>query len=303
VTSLPAFLVVGGDSLVGAGLVRSLNARHHRVYATTRRRDTLDDRRIRLDFEDPAEFVPPGDVGSVFVVAAASNYERCETDPLAYKINVEVIPKLVVSLFKRVVSVTFISTNALFGGERPWPQEDDAHAPVIAYAVQKHEAETILSAAARELDAGARFSIVRLTKVLGMQTPPLPSWLDSWRRGQVVEPFSDLIFAPMSDRFVGEALATIGEQRVSGAFHLSGAQNVSYLDFALVLAAQIGVDRSLVVPTTADRKGVRIAFKPRFSGLGMRRTTEITGIGLQPLVDVVSDLVAQMQSIDKGGRT
>jgi hypothetical protein len=35
----------------------------------------------------------------------------------------------------------------------------------------------------------------------------------------------------------------------------------------------------------------------------MRRTTEITGIGLQPLVDVVSDLVAQMQSIDKGGRT
>ncbi len=285
-----SYLVVGADSLVGGGLLRALERRGHTAFGTTRRRDSVTNRRVFLDFESEDPFIAPPDVGYAFVVAAATNYDRCETDPLAYKINVELTPRTIASLLNQGLFVTFISTNSVFGGERPWPQEDDPHDPKISYAIQKHRSELAVRKAASALDAEGRLNIVRLTKILDPSTSPLASWFQAWRRGEPVQPFSDLIFAPMSIQFVGEALAILGEKRVPGDLHLSGADNVSYVDLALALAEKLGFDPGLIVPTTATAKGIHIAFKPRFSGLGMTRTTRLTGIRPQKLADVVNDL-------------
>lgn len=286
------YLVVGGDSLVGGGLLRALERRGHRVLASTRRRDTVDEKRVYLDFESDELFRVPHGIDYAFIVAAATNYERCETDPLAYRINVQLIPRLVLSLLEQGVFVTFISTNSVFGGERPWPQEDDPHAPGIAYARQKDEAEKIIREGASKAGTEGRLNIVRLTKILDRNTSPLPAWFSAWSRGEAVQPFADLIFAPMSVQFVGESLATIGEKRVNGNLHLSGAENVSYVDLATHLARAAGIDPSLIKPTTAEAKGIHIAFKPRYSGLGMQRTTQLTGLKPQSIADVAHDLAS-----------
>lgn len=287
------YLVVGGDSLVGGGLLRALERRGHTALASTRRRDTLDTRRVYLDFESDEPFRMPDGIDYAFIVAAATNYDRCEKDPLAYSINVELIPRLVTSLLEQGAFVTFISTNSVFGGERPWPHEDDPHAPGIAYARQKDEAEKVIRGDASRLHAEDRLNIVRLTKIMDHNTSPLPNWFAAWERGEAVQPFSDLIFAPMSVQFVGEALATIGERRVPGNLHLSGAENVSYVDFAVNLATKLRVDTHLIAPTTAEARGVHIPFKPRYSGLGMLRTTELTGLKPQTIEDVANDLISQ----------
>lgn len=292
-TNKNGFLVVGGDSLVGGGLFHALERRGHRVVASTRRRETLDAQRVYLDFECETSFRNLPGIDYAFLVAAATNYDRCEKDPLAYRINVELIPRLVASLLEQGAFVTFISTNSVFGGERPWPNEDDPHAPGIAYARQKSEGEKVIRAAAQRLNALDRLNLVRLTKVLKRDTPPLLAWSSAWKRGEVVQPFSDLIFAPMSVRFVGEALATIGEKRIPGNLHLSGAANVTYVDLANALAKRLEVDSALIAPTTAIEKGVTIPFKPRYSGLSMGRTTEVTGIMPQTLAGVADDLVVE----------
>ena len=286
------YLVVGGDSLVGGGLLRALERRGHRVLASTRRRDTVDEKRVHLDFESDEPFKVLHGIDYAFIVAAATNYERCETDPLAHRINVELIPRLVLSLLEQGVFVTFISTNSVFGGERPWPQEDDPHAPGIAYARQKDEAEKIIRDGASRAGTEGCLNIVRLTKILDRNTSPLPAWFAAWSRGEAIQPFADLIFAPMSVRFVGESLATIGEKRVSGNLHLSGAENVSYVDLANNLAGHMGIEPRLIEPTTAEAKGIHIAFKPRYSGLGMSRTTQLTGLKPQPIAEVARDLAS-----------
>jgi hypothetical protein len=51
----------------------------------------------------------------------------------------------------------------------------------------------------------------------------------------------------------------------------------------------------LINPTTAVEKGVNIPFKPHFSGLGMARTTELSGIEPQPLDRLVDDLMADLR--------
>jgi nucleoside-diphosphate-sugar epimerase len=288
------YLVIGGDSLVGGGTVAALGRRGARVLATTRRRATIDAGRVHLDFEDPATFRAPPGIGYAFLIAAAANYERCERDPQARVINVELIPRLVVSLLEQGVFVAFVSTNSVFGGERPWPHEDDPHAPGIAYARQKSEGEAAIRAAAERHGATERLAIVRLTKILNASVSPLPAWLAAWDRGEAVEPFEDLIFAPISVRFVGEALATIGASRAAGNLHVSGAENVSYVAFAHALARRLGVDPALIRPTTAVAKGVHIPFKPRYSGLGMTRTAPLTGLAPQPLDRLVDDLATEL---------
>ena len=193
------------------------------MFASTRRRDTFGPRRVYLDFESDEPFRAPAGAEYAFLIAAATNYDRCEKDPLAKVINVELIPRVVASLLEQGLFVTFISTNSVFGGERPWPHEDDPHAPGIAYARQKSEGEGVVRSAAERLGASSRLNIVRLTKIMNASVSPVPAWLAAWKKNEPVEPFSDLIFAPISVKFVGDALATIGEKRISGNLHLSGA--------------------------------------------------------------------------------
>ncbi len=290
-TTANGFLVVGGDSLVGAELHRVLRERGRESFASTRRKETVSDRRIYLDIDAGAAPELPSSVGYAFLVACATNYDRCESDPSAWRTNVESLPRLAASLLERGIFVTFISTNSVFGGERPWPEEDAPHAPGIAYARHKDEGEKGIRAAAERLGATSRLNIVRLTKILAPSVPPLPAWFSAWERGETVQPFSDLIFAPLSVRFAARGLAAIGEARVPGNLHLSGAENVSYVDFAHALARRAGIEPRLIAPTSAVEKGVKILFKPRYSGLGMKRTTERTGVVPQTLEEVVDDLV------------
>lgn len=286
-----AYLVVGGDSLVGKGLLHALEERGHHAYSTTRRIDTLNSRRLQLDFEKFEEFIPPADADLIFVVAAATNYERCENDPLAYKINVELIPRFVETQLQRGLFVVFISTNSVFGGEKPWPAEDDHHSPGIPYALQKSEAEALMRVAAVKLGAENRFAIVRLTKILDLNTPPLPHWFSAWSKGEVIEPFEDLIFAPMSVQYVGRALSILGEKRIPGNLHLSGAENISYVRFAKELSKAVSVSNTLIAPTTSLVKRINIAFKPTYSGLGMTRTTNLSGVLPQTLESVIEDIL------------
>jgi len=295
-TNNAAFLVIGGDSLVGGSAISALRQRGHTAYETTRRADTVTPSRLLLDFESEAPFRAAAGIDYAFLIAAATNYDRCEKDPMARVINVELIPRTIASLLEQGLFVTYISTNSVFGGERPWPQEDDPHQPGIAYAQQKSDSEAVVRRAAERLNATDRLNIVRLTKIMNAGVSPLPTWFAAWEKGQPVEPFSDLTFAPMSVRFVGEALARIGEQRVPGNLHLSGAENVNYVDFAHKLANRFGVDASLIRPSTAVEKGIHIPFKPTYSGLGMRRTTQLCGISPQPLDDLIEDLIADYQA-------
>lgn len=285
-------LIVGGDSLVGSGVVASLEAEGRPFYSTTRRRETVRGKRVFLDFESDELFRAPEGVGTALVIAAATNYDRCETDPMARVINVELIPRALENLLAQGLHVIFVSTNSVFGGERPWPAEDDPHEPGIAYAVQKSEGEAAIRDRAAEMGALDRLGIVRLTKIINAGVSPLPSWFRSWERGEAVTPFADLVFAPISVKYVGSALATLANKRASGNLHLSGAENVDYVRFATLLAERLGVDTSLISATTATEKGVHIAFKPTYSGLGMTRTTQLTGLEPQPLSKLIDDLVA-----------
>ena len=285
-----SYLVIGGDSLVGGETVKIFRRRGLQVLSTTRRAETVGPDRILLDFERPETYYVPQEIDCALVIAAATNYERCAIDPMARRINVELIPNLVITLIQQGVHVLFISTNSVFGGEQPWPDEDAPHRPGIPYAEQKSLGEAAIHAGLSGTDGEARLSIVRLTKILSIDVPPVPGWRAAWACGEAVEPFEDLIFAPMSVKFCAESLVTLAEKRPPGNLHLSGAENVTYVELARVLALRFGIDTKLIRPTTSKARGIHIPFLPTYSGLGMQRTARLTGVLPQTLDAVIADL-------------
>lgn len=287
-------LVVGADSFLGEKLIHVLEKQHRHVVGTTRRKDTLADNRVFLDlFEEDLNFKAPPGTTYAYLLAGIVNYGKCETDPRAWEVNVEKMTRLAAQLLEQGIFVTFISTNTVFGGERPWCHEDDPHAPEFAYAKHKSAAELSIRTEAEKLDALDLLNVVRLTKILGINTSPFPDWFSQLNQGKALNPFTDLIIAPMSLRYTAESLAEIGRHRLSGNLHLSGSENINYDDLAQALVTALDCTSTLITPTTATKMKVEIPFKPKFSGIGMERTTEFTGIKPQDLDTVVADVVSQ----------
>jgi dTDP-4-dehydrorhamnose reductase len=135
---------------------------------------------------------------------------------------------------------------------------------------------------------------------LNPDVSPLPAWFASWNEKRAIEPFSDLIFAPMSAQFAGESLSAIGEKRIPGNLHLSGAENVTYVDLAHALARRLKIATTLINPTTSVARGIKIPFKPTYSGLGMTRTTKLSGVKPQRLDGLVDHLCEQINDRTNG---
>lgn len=283
-------LVVGGDSLVGTAVALHAAACGIPVVRTTRRQERVDRGTVYLDLAQPDVFLCPEGIGTAVIAAAVTPYQRCATDPLAQRVNVSAPAVLAARLAARGVFVVYLSSNTVFGGERPFCNEDDEIAPRFPYAEQKAGGELALQAALREHPES--WCTVRLTKVLAPSVPPLPGWERQLASGECIRPFTDLVFAPVSRQYVAAALVRIAQSHLPGRFHLSGQDNVSYAAFARALVAAHGLSPDRVQPTTAAAAGVSTAFQPRYSALGMARTQRSLGLVPQPLASVVQDLLA-----------
>jgi dTDP-4-dehydrorhamnose reductase len=283
------YLIIGGDSFVGKSVISSLQNSGNKVYSTTRRNENLSFNKFFLDYTDQSYKKIPEFIDYIYIIASTTPIEECESE-LANLISKVYIPKLAEFFISKGKYITFISSNAVFDGDKPWPEEDDQPTPNITYGIQKKESEDRLFDIADKYNAIKKLSIVRITKVLSIITPPIPNWLTMWELKKSVYPFLDLIFAPISLQFVGKSLAFIGQNLLFGKFHLSGSNNISYVDLAKAIAEKKGINLDLIKPTFSYNEGIKLYFKPVYSGLSMKNTTKATGIAPQTLKNVVSDI-------------
>src|SRR6516162_7234899 len=94
------FLIIGGDSEIGAATYRHIQAQGKPVLATTRRFDRVAHDRLFLDLSDPLEFwEPPKGTVAACVCAAVARLQACANDPDASaRINVSQSLRLIEKL-------------------------------------------------------------------------------------------------------------------------------------------------------------------------------------------------------------
>ena len=259
--------------VMGSGKLASrLKFQGHEVFRTQRQfyGDLFFD--LRGNVENLVDDFPEVDIAVVPI--GITNYWQCENPEFnSDHINVTALKQLAHAFHKRGVFSVFISSNSVFGGQK-WPREDDVHTPAdIAYSRQKSHAE-----------AGPWTCVIRLTKIITYSTPPIDSWLKTWSQGGTVEAFDDFVISPISMDYAARNVEKISLMDTYGKFHLSGAQNVTYFDLACEF------NSGQVKHVTSDEAGVRVLWKPKFSGLSMKETTKLFAIEPQPLESVVEDV-------------
>ena len=283
------YAVIGGDGMLGHAMVRFFRKNKKEVIGTSRRSNN-DERTVFLDFAEEDSWGNVLSCTDAIIVGGITDYWECKNNPDAVFINEQCIPKLALFLSKHNIRVSFISSNTVFSGSKPWPKENAPHSPVLDYGQQKSNAEQNILQMTYEAGTKDLIKIIRPTKILTMDTSPLPDWIKAWSKAHKVDTFKDLIVAPITLGYVVKCLSTIVESKESGCYHLSGSENIDYFNLGKLLAKALGYSSSLVNKTTSIEAGVAIPFLPKYSGLGMIGTTKMFGIESQKIQEVVKEL-------------
>jgi len=225
--------------------------------------------------------VQPGDV--VVMAAALTSLEACEKNPqLAHRVNVEAAAEVAGLCARRGARLIFLSSSSVFDGVKALPKETDDPRPVTRYGRNKAEAERLIQT------SGAKFQILRLTKVLSLSEGYLAGLMRALSQGQRVEASPDLPVAPLSLHWVVEAITRFLNFKESGIFHLSPIDESSYYELARTAAKIYGFDEALIQKQRIEDVRKKIVFIPRHAGLSTKLTSAKMGTVLPTWVNAVN---------------
>jgi dTDP-4-dehydrorhamnose reductase len=285
------FLIIGGDSEIGAAVYSTILARGQKLAATTRRHDRLGPERPFLDLAAPLDtWQPPPGVDAVCICAGVARMAACAADPAnSAHINVDRTLALIDKLVASGIYVLFLSTNQVFDGRTAHVAADAPYSPVSEYGRQKSRTEAMLR---ERIAHGAPAAILRLAKVISPRMPLLDGWAADLSAGKPVSAFNDMVLAPTSIALVCTAIGALMEDRARGIFQLTGPRDVAYTEVAHFLAAQLGVERSLVKETSARSAGMPEGATPSNTTLDSRLICERYGFEVPDAWGVIEDALA-----------
>jgi dTDP-4-dehydrorhamnose reductase len=271
------FLLVGGDSEIGAATYLHLKAAGKIAAATTRRPQLAGPERPLLDLAaDLSSWAPAPDTSAACIFAATARLADCAADPAgSATINVLQTLTLAERLTARNIYVLFLSSNQVFDGSVPHMRADAPTCPLSEYGRQKARAEAVLR---ERMLRGAPIGILRLAKVVSASMPLLHGWVRALSAGEPIRAFHDMPMAPAPAALVGAAIAALLESRAPGVFQLTGPQDVSYADVAHRLARQVGADPKLVGVVGAIEAGMPAGSAPRHTTLDSTAMRDRFGI-------------------------
>lgn len=267
-------LIVGADGLIGRALADYLLGIGEFVIETTRRFDTISERRVFLDLaEDVSNWHPPCEVSVAYLCAAVSRVDDCRKHPRqSAMVNVYNTVALAKALIASGAFVVFPSTTLVYDGSIAFRKEYAPVCPVAVYGIQKAAAENEL------LAMGNSVAVVRLSKVLSPNLSLVKGWLQSLRSNKPIPAFSDKVMSPVPLSFVVDVLQRIAELRLLGIIQVSGGKDITYEHVALYIAQRIGASRNLVQSITAKEGGLQIEDVPLHTTLDTTRLNEELGI-------------------------
>jgi dTDP-4-dehydrorhamnose reductase len=282
------FLLVGGDSEIGAATDRYLRLRGEPVVATTRRPGARDCGRMFFDLSRPlGGWRPPAGTSAACIFAAVARIGACDADPVASaEINVERTLALIDVLSERGIYALFLSTDKVFDGETPEVPAEAPTCPRSEYGRQKARAEARLRAL---FERGAPIGILRLAKVVSPGMPLLQSWVKALADGNSIRAFDDMAIAPTPVDIVASAITALLRTRSGGIFQLSGPRDVTYAQIGRRIAKRLGADPALIEAVSAA--SLPSGSTPRHTTLDCSRLRAQFGIDVPGPWDVLDRLL------------
>lgn len=286
---MPTLFITGASGLLGSNLVDALS---HEFTVVAGYRDHLPFGPMpaliaRLDVTRAAEVesaVSSVRPDVVVHCAAETRVDYCESHPdEALRVNAEGTRHVARAAAAAGAALVYISTDAVFDGDRGSYREEDPTSPVNAYARSKLEGERVA------LEEGTGALVVR-TNIYGWNARrkrSLAEWvLAGLERGDTVRGFSDIRFSPVLVNDLADVLADLIARGCGGVFHAGAHDACSKLDFARLIAGVFGFDAASVRPAQSTEVAF-VAPRPRDTSLDVGLVEQTLGRPMPTVADGV----------------
>jgi dTDP-4-dehydrorhamnose reductase len=219
-------------------------------YSSTRHKKLVSDSRPYLDLKKPRSFKMYIHYDVVILCASKSSIADCDLYKKQTRIiNVDNTYAISKRLSQLNAHIIFLSSNQVFDGTVPFKKNSDNKNPISEYGKQKADAEELINSLKSS-------SILRLTKVVYSKFPLFIKWKNMLESGEKISAFKDMYFSPVDIKKVIEKIDFLAKNRVSGIFHCSGDEDISYHDFAVKYAKELGYSEELVEEDFCEKKGI-----------------------------------------------
>ena len=205
-------IVVGADGLVGKFLYNSLIDYGYSVHGTSRR-FIHEESFSKFDLEVPLKIQEFQRYDFAIFCVGLSNISSCEANPnYSNFLNINCTIESLKILNKNGVKTVFLSTNHVFDGAEQFYEPLAETSPRNLSGIQKVAVEKYIT------DNLSNVCVLRLTKIFFNQLPILAHWnkFVSWIQ--------------LED--VSQAIMAITNNFEHDIFHLGGATEISYFEFA-----------------------------------------------------------------------
>lgn len=253
-------LITGGSGLLGSNLSK-LSTPKFNVYAiyNTNQVEIKNVNFFQADLTKKEDFIKIEEIkpDSIIHCAALTNIDYCEGHAQeAYNQNVLASIYTAEAAKKAGAYLVYISTDAVFGGEKGGYKEDDEPKPISVYGKTKLEAEQKI------LSIWPHSCIIR-TNFYGwnkINRLSLAEWmLNKLTNKEELPGLEDIYFSPIFvNHFIG-VLFKLHEIKYKGVIHVAGGESCSKLGFAYKLAQVFGLDSSLIKSVSIHNLGLGAA--------------------------------------------
>lgn len=185
--------------------------------------------------------------------AALADHSLCESnEDLAIRVNAQASGVLAGAASKAGARFVYVSTDAVFSGERGWYSEDEAVCPTSAYGRSKALGEEAVIAAHPT-------AVIARTNFFGWSPSGHRSILEFFVRelgaGNRVPGYVDYTVTSLFVEDVIESIERIVQLDESGVFHIVARDAVTKFDFGRAVAAEFDLDASLIDEASAPGGG------------------------------------------------
>ncbi len=224
--------------------------------------------------------------------AAMTAVDRAEEHPdEAVRGNVEASAHLARAAARAGARMVYVSTDAVYPGERGPYSEDDPTGPVNVYARTKRDGEDAVRAAAAD-------HVVARANLFGWN-PRAGQGLAEWVLGRLesgddVPGFTDVAFSPLEARTLAGTLLDLAAGPHRGTVNAGAADAVSKYAFARMIAEAFGHDPDRVRPSSS----ADVAFKaprPRDTAMDAGRLAAWLGRPVPTVRDGIARFRAQRE--------
>ena len=258
--------------MIGTALKKRLATMH--LIATTRKNLHQPDTMI-WDLINPIPQFPIQAGDTVVFAAAVTTIEACEKDPAkAQRVNVEAVAEMAHLCARQNARLIFLSSSAVFDGNRPFPAENDTPCPITVYGRTKAEAEAMIK------DSGCPHVILRLTKILHPAHGYLARTLATLARKKKVYASSKIRLAPISLNWALDAIVRSLSFKSSQVLHISSRTDCNYYSIAKRIAKVYHYPMTLIAKKEPVLTSKRKAFMIRYAALSATYTAHRLNLSL-----------------------